>query len=83
MNKQTKGKRKSEIMLSLFQYCRLCSNVAAFVAVFVPIWFIIYLKVSHFKFCELVLLNCSAGEDSWEPLGQKGNQLVHHKGNQP
>ena len=77
LNERTKGKRKSEIILSLFQCCRLCSNVSAFVAVFVPILFIIYLKVSHFKFCELVLLNCSAGEDSWESLGLKEIQPVN------
>ena len=29
------------------------------------------------------LLNCGAGEDSWESLGQKEIKLVHPKGNQP
>ena len=32
---------------------------------------------------ELVLLNCGAGEDSWEPLGQQGDKPVNPKGNQP
>ena len=31
---------------------------------------------------ELMLLNCGAGEDSWESLGLRGNQLVHPKGDQ-
>ena len=31
---------------------------------------------------ELMLLNCSAGEDSWESLGLQGDQPVHPKGNQ-
>ena len=30
-----------------------------------------------------MLLNCSIGEDSWEPLGLKGYQTSHPKGNQP
>ena len=28
-------------------------------------------------------LNCGAGEDSWEPLGQQEYQIVNSKGNQP
>ena len=32
---------------------------------------------------ELVLLNCGAGEDSWESLGQQGDKPVNPKGNQP
>ena len=32
---------------------------------------------------ELMLLNCSAGEDSWESLDCKEFKLVHPKGNQP
>ena len=31
---------------------------------------------------ELMLLTCGVGEDSWESLGQQGNQSVHPKGNQ-
>ena len=31
----------------------------------------------------LMLLNCGSGEDSWESLGQQGDQTVHPKGNQP
>ena len=31
---------------------------------------------------ELMLLNYGVGEDSWEPLGQQGDQPVHPKGNQ-
>ena len=30
-----------------------------------------------------MLLNCSIVEDSWEPLGLKGYQTSHPKGNQP
>ena len=30
-----------------------------------------------------MLLNCGVGEDSWESLGQQGDQPVNHKGNQP
>ena len=30
-----------------------------------------------------MLLNCSAGEDSWESLDYKEFKLVHPKGNQP
>ena len=29
-----------------------------------------------------MFLNCGAGEDSWESLGQQGDQPVHPKGNQ-
>ena len=29
---------------------------------------------------ELMLLNCVIGEDSWESLGQQGDQPVHSKG---
>ena len=32
---------------------------------------------------ELTLLICGAGEDSWESLGQQGDQINHPKGNQP
>ena len=32
---------------------------------------------------ELMLLNNSAGEDSWESLGLQGEQTVNPKGNQP
>ena len=32
---------------------------------------------------ELMLLNCGAGEDSQESLGQQGDQTVNPKGNQP
>ena len=31
---------------------------------------------------ELMLLNCGAGEDSWDPLDCKGIQPVHPKGDQ-
>ena len=31
---------------------------------------------------ELMLLNCDVGEDSWESLGQQGDQQVCPKGNQ-
>ena len=31
---------------------------------------------------ELMLLNCGVGEDSWESLGQQGDQQVHPKGSQ-
>ena len=31
---------------------------------------------------ELMLSNCGAGEDSWDSLGQQGDQPVHPKGNQ-
>ena len=37
-------------------------------------------KVEH---QELRLLNCGAGEDSWEPLDCKEIKPVHPKGNQP
>ena len=30
-----------------------------------------------------MLLNCGAGEDSWESLGLQGDQTVNPKGNQP
>ena len=32
---------------------------------------------------ELMLLNCGAGEDSWESLGLQGDHPVNPKGNQP
>jgi len=32
---------------------------------------------------ELMLLNCSVGEDSWESLWLQGDQTVNPKGNQP
>ena len=32
---------------------------------------------------ELIHLNCGVGEDSWESLGQQGDQPVNPKGNQP
>ena len=32
---------------------------------------------------ELVLLNCDAGEDSWESLGLQGDQSINPKENQP
>ena len=32
---------------------------------------------------ELMLLNCGAGEDSWESFGQQGVKHVNPKGNQP
>ena len=32
---------------------------------------------------ELMLSNCSAGEDCWESLGQQGNQTFNPNGNQP
>ena len=32
---------------------------------------------------ELMLLNCSVGEDSWESLGLKGDKQLHPKGNEP
>ena len=32
---------------------------------------------------ELMLLNCGIGEDSWESLGEQGNQTSKSKGNQP
>ena len=32
---------------------------------------------------ELMLSNSGAGEDSWESLGQQGDQTVNTKGNQP
>ena len=32
---------------------------------------------------EFMLLNCDTGEDSWEPLGQQGDQPANPKGNQP
>ena len=32
---------------------------------------------------ELMLLNCGAGEDSWESLGLQGDQPVHSEGDQP
>ena len=31
---------------------------------------------------ELMLLNCGVGEDSWDPLGQHGDQTINPKGNQ-
>ena len=31
---------------------------------------------------ELMLLNCSAGEDSWESLGLQGDPTIHSKGDQ-
>ena len=30
-----------------------------------------------------MLSNCGAGEDSWESLGQQGDQIIQPKGNQP
>ena len=32
---------------------------------------------------ELLLLNCGAGEDSWESVGLQGDQTSNLKGNQP
>ena len=32
---------------------------------------------------EVMLSNCGAGEDSWEFLGQEGDQPMDPKGNQP
>ena len=31
---------------------------------------------------ELMLLNCSVGEDSWESLGLQGDPTIHPKGDQ-
>ena len=31
---------------------------------------------------ELMLLNCGAGEDSWDSLGLQGDQTIHPKGDQ-
>ena len=31
---------------------------------------------------ELMLLNCGAGKDSWESLGQQGDQIINPEGNQ-
>ena len=36
-------------------------------------------KAEHWR---MMLLNCGVGEDSWESLGQQGDQTVNHKGNQ-